>query len=232
MASISHPVQTGFTLWTDSPIHIVRINSPELCLQMFISLYVCFLRIFLACEEEIVHMIEFILLCEKKHCSCWHLQRDTAIPDSLVNWTGWWEYGARPKNINKNQKWEHLNEFYRVPNPVKKNHTTNPVFSWEDSVKSISSLGSHTVLLVGCVCAYMHVHAQSIQLCLILCNPMDCSLLGFSVHGDSPGKNTGVSCHTLLQGIFLTQGSNPCLLSLLHWQVGFFVCLFVCLFYH
>ena len=26
---------------------------------------------------------------------------------------------------------------------------------------------------------------------------------------DSPGKNTGVGCHALLQGIFLTQGSNP-----------------------
>ena len=33
---------------------------------------------------------------------------------------------------------------------------------------------------------------------------------------DSPGNNTGVGCHFLLQGIFLTQGSN---LSLLHWQV-------------
>ena len=31
-----------------------------------------------------------------------------------------------------------------------------------------------------------------------------------------PGKNTGVGCHFLLQGIFLTQGSNPCLLDLLH----------------
>ena len=30
---------------------------------------------------------------------------------------------------------------------------------------------------------------------------------------NSPGKNTGVGCHSLLQGIFLTQGSNP---SLLH----------------
>ena len=34
---------------------------------------------------------------------------------------------------------------------------------------------------------------------------------GSSVHGDSPGKNTGVSCHALLQGIFPTQGSNPSL---------------------
>ena len=33
-----------------------------------------------------------------------------------------------------------------------------------------------------------------------------------------PGKNIGVGCHFLLQGIFPTQGSNPCLLHLLHWQ--------------
>ena len=50
---------------------------------------------------------------------------------------------------------------------------------------------------------------------LTLCDPMGCSPPGSSVHGDSPGKNTGVGCHALLQGIFPTQGSNPCLL---HWQ--------------
>ena len=33
-----------------------------------------------------------------------------------------------------------------------------------------------------------------------LCNPMDCRLPGSSIHGDSPGKNTGVGCHDLLQG--------------------------------
>ena len=43
------------------------------------------------------------------------------------------------------------------------------------------------------------------QGCLTLCNPMDCSPLGSSVHGDSPGKNTGVVCHALLQGICPTQ---------------------------
>ena len=36
--------------------------------------------------------------------------------------------------------------------------------------------------------------------------PMDCSTPGSSVHGDSPGKNTGVGCHAFLQGIFPTQG--------------------------
>ena len=37
---------------------------------------------------------------------------------------------------------------------------------------------------------------------------------------DSPGKNTGVGCRDLLQGIFPSQGSNPCLLYLLYWQAG------------
>ena len=37
---------------------------------------------------------------------------------------------------------------------------------------------------------------------------------------DSPGKNTGVDCHALLQGIFLTQGLNLHLLCLLHWHAG------------
>ena len=53
-----------------------------------------------------------------------------------------------------------------------------------------------------------------------LCNPMDCSLPGSRVHGDSPGKNTGVGCRALLQGIVPTQGSNLHLSCLLHWQEG------------
>ena len=36
--------------------------------------------------------------------------------------------------------------------------------------------------------------------CLTPCNPMDCSLSGSFVHGIFPGKNTGESCHFLLQG--------------------------------
>ena len=44
---------------------------------------------------------------------------------------------------------------------------------------------------------------------LILCTPVDCSPPGSCVHGDSPGKNTGIGCHALLQGIIPTQGSNP-----------------------
>ena len=44
---------------------------------------------------------------------------------------------------------------------------------------------------------------------LTLCNPMDCSSLGSSPHGDSPGKDIRVGGHAHLQGIFPTLGSNP-----------------------
>ena len=50
--------------------------------------------------------------------------------------------------------------------------------------------------------------------CLTLCDPMD-QLARFLCPWDFPGKNSGVGCHFLLQGFFLTQGSN---LRLLHWR--------------
>ena len=46
------------------------------------------------------------------------------------------------------------------------------------------------------------------QSCPTLCNPMDCSTPDIFVHGILQGKNTGVGCHVLLQGLFLTQGWN------------------------
>ena len=57
------------------------------------------------------------------------------------------------------------------------------------------------------------MRAKPLQLCQTLCDPMDYSQPGSSVHEDSPGKNIGVGCHALLQGIFPIQGLNPALLS-------------------
>ena len=74
--------------------------------------------------------------------------------------------------------------------------TLETIYSREGAEK-----GEPFILLV-CVCLV----AQS---CLTLCDLMDCSLPGSSVHGNSPGKKTGVGCHAFLQGIFTTQGSNP-----------------------
>ena len=61
----------------------------------------------------------------------------------------------------------------------------------------------------GYIYIYVAVLCLVTQLCPTLCDPTDCSPPGSSVHGDSPGKNTGMGCHDLLQGIFPTQGSNP-----------------------
>jgi len=63
-----------------------------------------------------------------------------------------------------------------------------------------------TSLVIACM------HDKSLQLC-----PTPIRL---PCPWDSPGKNTGVGCHDLLNGIFLTQESNWHLSSLLHWQAG------------
>ena len=58
---------------------------------------------------------------------------------------------------------------------------------------------------------YRAVLSLVAQLCLTLCDPVDCSPLGSSVLGDSPGQNTGAGSCSLLQGIFPTQGWDPSL---------------------
>ena len=55
-----------------------------------------------------------------------------------------------------------------------------------------------------------------LQSCLILCDPKDYSSLGFWNPWDSPGKNNGVDCLALFQGIFPIQGLNLCFLRLQH----------------
>ena len=62
-------------------------------------------------------------------------------------------------------------------------------------------------------------HAMVSQSCCVLCSVTSVTSDSLRPHGlqptrllcpwDSPGKNTGVGCHALLQGILPTQGSNP-----------------------
>ena len=71
-------------------------------------------------------------------------------------------------------------------------------------IASVSKSSYVIYLLIGALCA---------QSCPVLCNAMDQNPLDSSVHRIFPGKNTRVGCHFLLQGIFLIQGLNLCLLS-------------------
>ena len=61
---------------------------------------------------------------------------------------------------------------------------------------------------VHCTISTSCMHASLVvQSCSTLCNPLDCSLSGSSVHGTI---YIGVGCHALHQGIFQTQRSKPC----------------------
>ena len=98
---------------------------------------------------------------------------------------------------------------------------------------SILLLSAHEVCVLGIrslltKTSQDHLYcAALLPLCPILCDAMDCSprLL---CPWDSPGKNTGVGCHALLQEIFPTQGSNPRIFCLTcisrqilhHWEPG------------
>ena len=80
-----------------------------------------------------------------------------------------------------------------------------------------ASCQEHRAIFSTSVCEFVCAFVCT-QSCLTLCNPMDCGPPCSSVHEIFPGKNIGVGYHSLLQGIFLTQGSNPCLSWILHWQ--------------
>ena len=85
---------------------------------------------------------------------------------------------------------------------------------------TLGPYGSIHVIANGNICFFLrlniysvvymcvYTHAQLLQSCPTLCNPMDYSLPSSSVHGDSSGKNTGVGCHFLFQG-----RRNPGLMS-------------------
>ena len=71
----------------------------------------------------------------------------------------------------------------------------------------------------ACMCVCRLSNFSHVWLFATLCTLWPARLL---CPRDSSGKNTGVGCHALLQRIFLTQGSSPHFLYLLHCQAGCF----------
>ena len=73
------------------------------------------------------------------------------------------------------------------------------------------------VCVCVCVCVYARVLAKSLQLCLTLCNPMDCSLPGFSVHGILQLRILEWFARSSSRGCFQPENQTHASF-LLHWQ--------------
>ena len=91
----------------------------------------------------------------------------------------------------------------------KNSKQTNPIIPYLHSRK-LTNAWKVSLLCFVLSCAVLYLVIQS---CPTLCNPVDCSSPGSSVHGDSPGQNTVVGCHALLQGLFPTQVFTPGLMN-------------------
>ena len=85
------------------------------------------------------------------------------------------------------------------------------MFEWGTLLETGKSYGTSTYLFSFACVLSRFVHVQ-------LCNPANCSPPAFSVHGVHQAKILDWVAMCSSRGIFLTQGSNPRLLDLLHWQ--------------
>ena len=92
------------------------------------------------------------------------------------------------------------------PSPPAPNPSQHQSFPPHTPPFSYPHLKENNLLVSGLVGWWVCLVAQSSP---TLCDPIDYSLPGSPVHGDSPGENTRVGYHALLQEIFPTQGSNP-----------------------
>ena len=122
------------------------------------------------------------------------------FPFLFHSWVKWW---------SERECWTHIHLLLNV-SPV------YTIFKYCCSVAVTEKIKSLVLtwdlyLLCDCVSTINRLMKESevTQSCPTLCDPVDCRLLGIFPPWDSPGKSTGVGYHFLLQGIFLTQGSNP-----------------------
>ena len=113
--------------------------------------------------------------------------------------------GVMEANIGKRRKWSKCQMPQRfsgvcswvVPGDCDKH-------MWNVAGGNQIAVGWDTELVLSVCCA------EITRSCPTLCDPINCRS-GSSVHGILQVKNTGMGCHALLQRIFPTQGSNPCL---------------------
>ena len=163
---------------------------------------VLILKKFMALHSFIAPVCNYLSLC-----SFYSQETHLKVCLSYSFWLPWWliqiamacptqKYGEWPTNVLSAPK--HLLQF-----PLWCLKSTESLPLDIERISQISTIGLIMLVIISAksVCAVLCLVAQS---CPTLYDPMDCSLPGSSVHGNSLGKNTGVGCHALLQEIFPT----------------------------
>ena len=113
-------------------------------------------------------------------------------------------------------EWAAISYFRVSSQPADQTHGLSPLLHWQVDSLPLHHLGSPSKTRSS---LQMQLHNAK---CAVTTKEAHGAYYGFScvpwidvpdssVHGDSPGKNTGVGCHGLLQGVFPTEGLNPCL---------------------
>ena len=138
----------------------------------------------------------------QKDCSCTFHVRDKQN-------NMWNQSGCHPSS-----NLDHLSELWQLTLSKWGNNTLLILMSW--ALDKLQPLFLSTYL-IPYMCRVLN-HFSHVQLSAAL---WAAGSTRFLCPWDSPGKNTGVGCHALLQGIFPTQGLKSCLLYILHWQPGY-----------
>ena len=133
-----------------------------------------------ACVSQIAIPLLFLnklnfqyLKKEKKNNKCWQ-----GCGEKRMLVYCWWEWKLLQSIMENSME---------VPQKIK----TRTITIWpSNSTPGHLATGNEITVLKKYMPSY--VCAKPLQSCLTLCDPMDCSLPGSSVHGDSAGKNTGV----------------------------------------
>ena len=96
------------------------------------------------------------------------------------------------------------------------------IYFWEYYImlKVLKDDSSHIYILslIGASYWTLKRNTVCVESCPTLCDPIDCSLPGYSVHGSFTGKNIEWVVISFSRGTPPIRGLNPCVLCLLHWQ--------------
>ena len=130
-----------------------------------------------------------------------------------IGWRGRWE-GGSGCGIHVNPRLIHVNVWQK---PLQHCKVTSLQLIKINGKKKNRWNPSTYNTFQSTTCPPLGVVVQSLS-CVLLLGPHGLQPTRLLRAWDFPGKNTGVDCHCLLQGILLTHGSNP---RFLHWRVDF-----------